>query len=98
MLIVLWQGGGLQAFGDEVNPDEYTMQVDARVGFGVTGVWNGLLTPFAEWSYSAAGDIYRLGLDWAANEQLDLRIVGEQQEMEGGYIRRSVWLRGKAKL
>ena len=95
----LWQGGGLQAFGgDEANPNEYTMQVDARVGFGVTGVWNGLLTPFAEWSYSAAGDIYRLGLDWAANEQLDLRIVGEQQEMEGGYIRRSVWVRGKAKL
>ena len=93
----LWQGGGLQTFSDAVAPDEYAMQVDARVGFGVTGVWNGLLTPFAEWSYSAAGDVYRLGLDWAASEWLELRLIGEHQELEGGDIRRSVWVRGNAK-
>ena len=93
----LWQGGGLQTFGDAVAPDEYAMQVDARVGFGVTGVWNGLLTPFAEWSYSADGDVYRLGLDWAASEWLELRLIGEHQELEGGDIRRSVWVRGNAK-
>ena len=94
----LWQGGGLQAFGgDAVAPDEYTMQVDARVGFGVTGVWNGLLTPFAEWSYSAAGDIYRLGLDWAASEWLVLNLLGEYEALGGGDFRRSIWVRGQAR-
>ena len=93
----LWQGDGLQTFGDAVDPDEYTMQVDARVGFGVTGVWNGLLTPFAEWSYSAAGDIYRLGLDWAASEWLVLNLLGEYEALGGGDFRRSIWVRGQAR-
>ena len=92
----LWQGGGLQAFGgDAVNPDDYTMQVDVRVGFGVTGVWNGLLTPFAEWSYSAVGDVYRLGVSRDARGWLELHLIGEQQELNSGDFRRSVWLRGK---
>ena len=74
-------------------PDDYAMQVDARVGYGLSGV-GGVLTPFGEWSHRA-NDTWRLGLDWSPKRDFVLNLVGEYESLDSGDAEQSVLLRGK---
>ena len=73
--------------------DDYAMQVDARVGYGLSGV-GGVLTPFGEWSHRA-NDTWRLGLDWSPKRDFVLNLVGEYESLDSGDAEQSVLLRGK---
>ena len=73
--------------------DDYAMQIDARVGYGLSGV-GGVLTPFGEWSHRA-NDTWRLGLDWSPKRDFVLNLVGEYESLDSGDAEQSVLLRGK---
>ena len=73
--------------------DDYAMQVDARVGYGLSGV-GGVLTPFGEWSHRT-NDTWRLGLDWSPKRDFVLNLVGEYESLDSGDAEQSVLLRGK---
>ena len=78
----------------ESDPQEYTMQIAARVGWGIQAA-RGIFTPFTEWSHQETNDTYRLGVDWALRRQFTLNLTGQQKHSQADDESQSVLLRGQ---
>ena len=78
----------------ESDPQEYTMQIAARVGWGIQAA-HGIFTPFTEWSHQETNDTYRLGVDWALRRQFTLNLTGQQKHSQADDESQSVLLRGQ---
>ena len=91
----LWRHGLADENNATDETDDYAMNLDARMGYGVA-IGEGVLTPYSEMTHGTT-DSYRMGLNWKAGERFDLTMLGERRENTGNPAEHAVLLKGEVR-
>ncbi|MDD9875247.1 MAG: autotransporter outer membrane beta-barrel domain-containing protein, partial [Gammaproteobacteria bacterium] len=91
----IWSNGLFDS--DSKSGNDLHARMDVKMGYGLKAFTDtGLLVPYSEMSFGADGNRgYRLGVEWTAGEQFQLKLSGERKEKDNAAPTHGILFKGE---